>query len=149
MSDISLPVFDCDRCGACCRELILEADHLDALREPRIAAEATLLDGHGTIDLEHARWGLNRRGEGFACVFLGADNACGIYGTRPGLCVSHQAGSKQCQLARAMAKLPPLAPVTREPAMVDRLADLARRGMDEDSDLDDLADLLDSPEAKA
>jgi len=124
---ISLPVFECDRCGACCKHLILEADHFDVLREPRIAERGTLCDGHGKLPLADAVWSLNApAAKNRACVFLGTDNLCGIYPTRPSMCVIHQAGSSRCQSARKMDGLPPLAAVTRRASMLDRIAALAR-----------------------
>ena len=120
-------VYECDSCGACCRHSIIEASHLDAIREPRIQREAALLDGHGKIGLEDASWGLNRReGTGFECVFLQTDNHCGIYSTRPNCCVDFQAGSAKCQMHRESAGLPPLAPRKSAGTMEDRLHILAR-----------------------
>lgn len=129
---VRLAVFECDGCGACCRHLIIEADHLDALREPRIAAEARLLDGKGKVAIEDAAWGMNRGDkDGLDCVFLGKDNRCGIYATRPGVCVSMQAGSEQCRDARRMAGLAPLAPTRQAATMLNRLHVLAREGENE------------------
>lgn len=121
----SLPVFNCDKCGACCEHLILEAQHVDALREPRIIAEGKLFDGHGKIDLADAVWNLNSSGERMGCVFLGADKTCGIYSTRPEMCVSVQAGGRQCQMARGMANLPPLIATAGEPTIENRIRQLA------------------------
>ncbi len=120
-------VYDCDRCGACCRYLIVEAEHLDALREPRIQTEARLLDGHGRMPLEDAAWGLNRCAPkgGSPCVFLGDDNTCGIYATRPNVCVNVQAGSYQCQTSRESAGLPRLDGRPSTHTMPDRLYLLA------------------------
>lgn len=131
MSNISLSqlIFECDQCGACCRKLILEADHLDAIREPRIQAEGRLLDGKGKIDFDEAEWGLNNP-DGMACVFLNEDNSCGIYNTRPSECVSFQAGSEQCQMAREFAKLEAIEPVSRmaNGSYADKLHILCRDG---------------------
>jgi len=44
----------CTRCGGCCRGLLLEVDHADVVREPRIIEHAVLLDGHGD-QCRHAR----------------------------------------------------------------------------------------------
>jgi Fe-S-cluster containining protein len=44
------------------------------------------------------------------CMFLGNDNLCQVYPTRPNACVGMQAGDKQCQAAREEAGLPPLDP---------------------------------------
>jgi Fe-S-cluster containining protein len=48
------------------------------------------------------------------CAFLGPDNLCSIYPTRPNCCVGMQAGDEQCQEARAALGLPPLEPM-KEP----------------------------------
>ena len=75
-----MPHYVCDCCGACCQgHLIVEADLLDLLREPRLAeadpyyrdkpaAEVfKLLDDPGRcLLLAAAR----------PCAFLGADNHC-------------------------------------------------------------------------
>lgn len=103
----------CDSCGACCRHSILEFDAADVLREPRIAIAGRKLDGKGTLNLPvlDVSWSVQepRDGEdGWPCTFLGADNRCGIYSTRPACCVDFVAGSDQCQMFRASAKLPPL-----------------------------------------
>lgn len=127
--NLPILVYDCDQCGACCRHLIIECEHADALREPRIAAEAKLMDGHGKIPLVDAAWRLNgeKTDNGFPCVFLGADNRCGIHATRPHVCVNFQAGSDQCQQARHYARLPQLtARRVTKPTILDRLHVLAR-----------------------
>lgn len=103
-------VYECDSCGQCCKKLILEVDHLDALREPRIARDAHLMDGHGKLPLEDAVWSMNSRGGDHACVFLGTDCRCSIYATRPNVCVSFQAGGEKCQDLRRMAGIEPLKP---------------------------------------
>lgn len=111
--------FECDRCGACCQgSLIVEADELDVLREPRIieadphykgkTAEQVLVElqtdfGRAVI-LACSR----------PCPFLNADKQCAIYPTRPNACVGMQAGDEQCQDARAAQGLAPLLPITDE-----------------------------------
>ena len=107
--------FECDRCGACCKgHLLIEADALDVLREPRL------------IDVDHHHKGKTVRQmvkeieqewkaviltSGGPCPFLGQDNLCQIYPTRPNDCVGMQAGDEQCQECRAAANLPPLLPL--------------------------------------
>lgn len=136
---IELPVlvYECDSCGACCRSpMLLEAQHHDVLREPRIAERGMLLDGHGKLEFGQAEWSLNDRSEGGlgACVFLGGDNRCGIYATRPVMCVAFQAGSEKCQRQRAIAGLPPLERRTTEvPTAVEAAASLYRE--DEEDEL--------------
>jgi Fe-S-cluster containining protein len=107
--------YECDKCGACCKgSLIVEADDIDVMREPR------LIDG----DRHYEKLGAARTIEllqtdvgraviiacGGACRFLGQDNLCTIHPTRPNVCVAFQAGDQQCQDARALEGLPPLTP---------------------------------------
>ena len=40
-------VYECDKCGACCRHLLLDASEEDAICEPRIAALPQLQDPDG------------------------------------------------------------------------------------------------------
>lgn len=108
--------YECDRCGACCENLILEVDHLDVLREPLIAERGRLLDGHGSIPLVDASWSL--WGESHVCAFGRRDDdgkhSCTIYPTRPNMCVGFVAGGEQCQMARKSAGLPALEKTTVE-----------------------------------
>ena len=93
------------------------------------------MDGHGKLEFECAQWGLNqKKDDSFPCVFIGDDNTCGIYNTRPEMCVSLQAGSEQCQLARSMAKLEPLKMVSCQccETYAEKLHVLAREGVDND-----------------
>lgn len=109
----AMPHFECDKCGACCSgTLIVEAEELDLLREPRLiesdphwggrTAEAVLHE----LQSEYGRAIILACGR--RCTFLGADNRCAIYPTRPNVCVAMQAGDEQCQTAREAAGLPPL-----------------------------------------
>jgi Fe-S-cluster containining protein len=109
-----MPRYECDQCGACCKgSLIVEADDLDVLREPRLIG----------ADRHHAGKSVERMVQdiqtemmavilacGSQCPFLGGDNRCTIYPTRPNVCVGMQAGDEQCQEARAAEGLPPLEP---------------------------------------
>ncbi len=110
--------YECDCCGACCKgHLIVEADELDLLREPRLIESDPY-------------WAMKSHSQAFAelqgdvgkaliiacgaerpCKFLGADDRCTIYPTRPNDCVAMQAGDEQCQMAREAAGLPPLLPI--------------------------------------
>lgn len=103
----------CDGCGLCCKHLIIEIDHLDVVREPRLAPPATrLLDGGGSVRYEsewEKQYGL-ACGPAHPCPMLGPDNRCGIYPTRPNCCVAFEAGGDQCQELRAAHGLPPLRP---------------------------------------
>ena len=107
--------YECDQCGACCKGgLIVEADALDLMREPRLiqsdqcyrdkSVEQVLTvlqsDMHSLIVACSS-----------PCMFLGTGNRCSIYPTRPNACVGMQAGDEQCQDVRTALGLPPLQPV--------------------------------------
>lgn len=97
----------CKKCGYCCRRTIIEIDHIDIVREPRLAEAADLLDGHGKIVYE-SDWEkqyLLACGKKRPCPFL-KDNKCEIYPTRPNVCVAFEPGSDQCLVSRGeMPKL--------------------------------------------
>jgi len=101
--------YPCDKCGACCRVKLVDLFEVDLLREPRLAEHALTLrepgfDGEvGYLDC------LKRR----ACPFLDSDNRCGIYSTRPSVCVVFEAGSEECHEARRELGLPPLEPIVK------------------------------------
>ena len=106
---MSLPFadFECDKCGACCRGLIIEADWCDAQREPRLyeidpsrpVNRGKLRDGERIILLYDEKK--------HTCSFLdGETNVCGIYATRPNVCVMVEAGDAKCQQARQAVGLP-------------------------------------------
>ena len=107
--------FECDKCGACCKGvLIVEADDLDVMREPRlIGGDPECCDN----SVEQMVSEIQQEGKaillacGSPCAFLGADNHCLIYPTRPNCCVGMQAGDEQCQDARAAVGLAPLLPL--------------------------------------
>ena len=107
--------YQCDGCGACCMGfLLVEADLLDILREPRLL----LADRHRfgwsfdvvVQDLEDESRSLLIAGV-HRCPFLSAENRCSIYPTRPNACVAMQAGDEECQQARSEAGLLPLEPL--------------------------------------
>jgi Fe-S-cluster containining protein len=103
-----LAQFECDGCGACCRTFPIFAAGDDAGREPRIAAEGRALPPH----LATERWAYQLFPLPFhqACCFLGPDDRCTIYASRPAVCRTFAAGGPQCQEARGRHGLPPLAP---------------------------------------
>lgn len=85
---------DC-RCGRCCTETLIEVSALDALREPRIAAEGVPyygMDPLGEIDRtgEPIGYILNSPNNHYGCAFFEHDptggGRCGIYATRPTVC---------------------------------------------------------------
>ncbi len=96
--------YECDGCGVCCRGKLVDVFEVDVLREPRISEKMLALKEPG-FDGEIAY--LNCMGDG-SCAFLDGENRCGIYPTRPTVCVLFPAGGKQCQEVRQAAGLPPL-----------------------------------------
>lgn len=110
-----MPKFECDKCGACCKgSLIVEVEDLDVIREPRlIDADAHHADTPVDQMVREMReeWKGVIIACGKPCSFLGQDNQCTIYPTRPNCCVALQAGDEQCQDARAAAGLQPLLPI--------------------------------------
>lgn len=120
--------YDCDGCGACCRQLIIEVTEVDLIREPRLIPHVepfscppgfVLEDEEGNEAEEqvpgYGGGGMLACGEGRPCGLLGeagpdGRRGCTIYPTRPGVCVAMPAGGERCQRARGMAGLPPLAP---------------------------------------
>lgn len=105
--------FDCDNCGACCRSLIVEADYLDAMREPRLYEVAPDIDHAKFRAGEHCimLWDTAKK----SCPFLveqpvdgeGPDaQVCGIYQTRPRDCVGVEPGDAKCQQARELRGWP-------------------------------------------
>ena len=107
--------YECDKCGACCKgTLIVEAEELDVLREPRIIDADPHHRGKTVDQMVHeiqTEWKAVILACSRPCMFLGRDNHCQIYPTRPNACVGMQAGDEQCQQARATIGLPPLPPV--------------------------------------
>ena len=110
--------FVCDQCGACCKgHLIVEAESLDVLREPRLIDADKYHIGKSVrqvVDEIENEMKIVTLACGTVCSFLGADNRCTIYPTRPNSCVGMQAGDDQCQQARAAEGLPPLLPALPE-----------------------------------
>lgn len=100
--------YECDRCGACCGgTLIVEAYYLDAIREPRLL-DADVCGRSTTMDELSDETRCIVLAANDACRFLVADGRCGIYPTRPNVCVSMEAGDEQCREARGQFGLPPL-----------------------------------------
>ena len=88
----------CRRCGECCRSLLLEADLLDADREPLISQRgAPMKELDGRVE----SYCLNAEGPDHRCVFLADDNRCTIYPTRPNMCVAFDPGDERCAGATA------------------------------------------------
>jgi len=111
-----MPEYECDKCGACCQGyLIVEADELDVLREPRLIDADPKRSGqsYDQVLADLAEPGrclliaVNR-----PCTLLDAENRCSIHPTRPNACVAMQAGDEQCRMARQSAGLPSLEPTS-------------------------------------
>lgn len=107
--------YECDKCGACCKgSLIVEADAIDVLREPRLIDADKYYRGE-TVDRVVFEIVNEGRVVLLACgspsSFLGPDNQCSIYPTRPNCCVGMEPGDEQCQAARRSAGLVPLEPL--------------------------------------
>lgn len=103
--------FDCDQCGACCRSLIVEADWLDAVREPKLLSLKS--DVKSLDELRNSgRCLVLYDTETHACPFLvgqhGEKCSCSIYPTRPNVCVISEPGGPKCQQARLLKSLPVL-----------------------------------------
>jgi Fe-S-cluster containining protein len=107
--------FECDKCGACCNgSLIVEVEDLDVIREPRLIEADPHHVGKPVDQMVREiqeEWKAVIIACGKPCSFLGQDNQCTIYPTRPNCCVALQAGDEQCQEARRAAGLQPLLPV--------------------------------------
>jgi len=93
----------CSRCGRCCSgELIVEADALDVIREPKIAYFGILMNKGlkkgETLPPEEWTWTLAC---GTPCPLLlpaqsGRPASCAIYETRPAACVVFFPGEPRC-----------------------------------------------------
>ena len=108
-------LYECDKCGACCTgALIVEADELDVMREPRLPqadpnyAKLPVIDVVELLQCEPGRAIVLAAGT--PCEFLSAENHCEIYPTRPNACVWLQAGDDQCHQARKAVGLDELQP---------------------------------------
>jgi Fe-S-cluster containining protein len=119
---MSIPTatYKCDQCGLCCRAFIVEASHIDVVREPLIAQKCGRMDGKGELK-NPADWCWSVCVGGFSpCPFLKKHTnvlvtfRCTIYKSRPNECVAFQAGGRRCQELREKAGLPPLTPVPVE-----------------------------------
>jgi Fe-S-cluster containining protein len=96
--------------------LIVEADELDVLREPRLIEADPRYRGWSLTDVRAELAGDFKcliLAAIRPCVFLESTCRCAIYPTRPNVCVAMQAGDAQCQQARASAGLPVLQPRSR------------------------------------
>ena len=104
--------YECDKCGACCKHLIVEADDIDLMREPQLLyADRDFVANYGPDEaVEALQEDVGRCliiACGKPCYFL-EENQCSIYSTRPNACVAMQAGDEQCQQARREEGIAPL-----------------------------------------
>ncbi|WP_442505091.1 YkgJ family cysteine cluster protein [Novipirellula sp. SH528] len=112
--------FECDQCGACCKELIVEVYDIDIMREPKLATAdigswtREMVYAELMAELEQDGKCLLIAGPGKPCKMLDKENHCDIYPTRPNVCVAMRAGDEECQLARANNGLAPLLPKSEE-----------------------------------
>lgn len=101
---------ECLKCGMCCRKLIVQVQHLDVLREPKLAGPLQVENYQPPpFDTECELWGKEYVlvcGESKPCIFL-KDNQCEIYPTRPNICVAMEPGDRQCKFARGEGPLIP------------------------------------------
>jgi Fe-S-cluster containining protein len=100
--------YTCDCCGACCKTFPIYASTEDAAREPLIQEQGLeLKEWLGDSEWRYRLFPLPFQ---CSCTFLGADKLCKIYERRPGVCRRFEAGSAQCQEARARQGLRELCP---------------------------------------
>ena len=98
----------CAGCGLCCKSLIIEIDHVDVVREPRLLPVVVLLDGDGSVEYE-SEWDKQYRlacGSKHPCKLLDGDGKCSIYSTRPNACVMFEVGGEHCNELREEHGLP-------------------------------------------
>ena len=96
----------CENCGLCCEHLLVEADAVDVLREPRIEEKYPLGKRHVNLPILEACWVLSAPGK--PCAFLTKKKRCSIYPTRPQVCVAFLPGSPKCQELRGDHEMTPL-----------------------------------------
>lgn len=104
-----LPVYTCDGCGACCKTFPIFVTDEDAALEPRLHSEGQRI----TNSQQHPIC-LYPLPFHEACCFLGSDNHCGIYQSRPQVCREVQAGGSTCQAARQRQGIGALEPEVLE-----------------------------------
>lgn len=77
----------CQKCGQCCKIMLLEIWGLDIDREPRLAEHAVLFSGQEDEPDAYKAYHLPS-----PCPMLTSDNKCLIYATRPTMCVAFGKG---------------------------------------------------------
>ena len=95
--------FKCDQCGMCCRSLFIFIGPEDLQREPRLKKAVSPLKNRPE---EQALFGefsnkyLLSAGWAIPCPFLGDDNLCEIYETRPENCRTWEPDKNWCRNIR-------------------------------------------------
>lgn len=104
--------YQCDNCGLCCTSTIISCTAADREREPNLQTLPRIKSTNPDLD---GKYLMNRPPDSPTpgCQFH-TGTACGIYATRPGVCVSFAAGNEDCQFLRRSAGLPELVPVSVE-----------------------------------
>jgi len=105
--------YDCQSCGACCRNPSFNREH-DLVDYVQVfpADQLFKLKGlRGTLTLRNDadEWHMRLTPDGH-CIALqgttGKHTACGIYALRPGVCRRVQPGDEKCVIARRERGLP-------------------------------------------
>jgi len=96
----------CLQCGRCCKHLIVEAYWHDAVREPLLLRPDVNVDKLTLEKLEADESRCIVLAACRPCKFLGKDNRCTIYPTRPNVCVGFKPGGEQCERLRANKEQP-------------------------------------------
>ena len=101
---------ECQKCGLCCRKLIIEIGCHDIVREPKlipVTKQFKTADGPcGFITGGEDDGCANHDGTCHMltccgpCPLLSDNNLCTIYPTRPNVCVGFSAGGTQCRELR-------------------------------------------------
>ena len=99
---------ECDHCGACCKGTLVEIQHLDVVREPKLLRAASPCKAPLGDAIPDDPWERVYILSGASGCPMHADGRCSIYPTRPNVCVAFEAGSPDCQRARYHAGLTPL-----------------------------------------
>lgn len=99
---------DCDGCGLCCDKLIIEIQHIDVVREPKLLPIVRLQNPDRPRNSLWENEYTLACGHRMPCGMLTDDKKCSIYPTRPNVCISFEVGSEQCTTLREDYGLPPL-----------------------------------------
>lgn len=103
----------CKDCGLCCTKLIIEIEHIDVVREPKLLPIARLMNPDRPRDSLWENEYMLACGSAMPCGMLTEDKKCSIYPTRPNTCVGFEVGCDKCNELREDYGLPPLNEVNR------------------------------------